>query len=182
MGRALGMCSGLGACRKKLDGTMCPSYMATLEEKHSTRGRANTLRLAMAGRLGEAGLGDDGVHDVLDLCLECRACRAECPVGVDVARFKSEFLAGYWQRHGMPLGKRLLGHVHTLSKVGSRFAPLSNLVAASAAGRWMNEKLFGIDRRRTPPAWASHTFAERFKNRGRVGVPGADGRGIVLFN
>ena len=93
MGRAVEMCSGLGVCRKKLDGTMCPSYMATREEKHSTRGRANTLRLAMAGRLGEAGLGDEDVYDVLDLCLECRACKAECPVGVDVARFKSEFLA-----------------------------------------------------------------------------------------
>ena len=106
MGRAVEMCSGLGACRKTLEGTMCPSYMATREEKHSTRGRANTLRLAMAGRLGEAGLGDDEVHDVLDLCLECRACKAECPVGVDVARFKSEFLAGYWRRHGMPLRAR----------------------------------------------------------------------------
>ena len=82
---------------------MCPSYMATREEKHSTRGRANVLRLAMAGRLGESGLADHDVHDVLDLCLECRACKAECPVGVDVARFKSEFLADYWRRHGMPL-------------------------------------------------------------------------------
>src|SRR5206468_1204534 len=96
MGRAVEMCSGLGACRKKLDGTMCPSYMATLEEKHSTRGRANALRLAMAGRLEDSGLTDEDVYDVLDLCLECRACRTECPVGVDVARFKSEFLAGYW--------------------------------------------------------------------------------------
>src|SRR6185295_9599401 len=86
MGRAVEMCSGLGVCRKKLDGTMCPSYMATREEKHSTRGRANTLRLAMAGRLGESGLTDDGVKEVMSLCLECRACKAECPVGVDVAR------------------------------------------------------------------------------------------------
>ena len=111
MGGAVEMCSGLGACRKTLEGTMCPSYMATREEKHSTRGRANALRLAMTGRLGEAGLGDDGVHEVLDLCLECRACKAECPVGVDMARFKSEFLAGYWQRHGTPLRTRVLGHV-----------------------------------------------------------------------
>ena len=99
------MCSGLGACRKTLEGTMCPSYMATRDEQHTTRGRANVLRLAMAGRLGEAGLGDEAVYDTLDLCLECRACKAECPVGVDVARFKSEFLADYWQRHGTPLAR-----------------------------------------------------------------------------
>ena len=103
MGGAVEMCSGVGACRKKLSGTMCPSYMATRDESASTRGRANVLRLAMTGRLGEAGLGDDGVYDVLDLCLECRACKAECPVGVDMARFKSEFLADYHGRHGTPL-------------------------------------------------------------------------------
>ena len=113
---AVEMCSGLGACRKKLDGTMCPSYMATREEKHSTRGRANTLRLALAGRLGESGLTDDGVKEVMSLCLECRACKAECPVGVDVARFKSEFLASYWQRHGTPMRARLLGHVQNLAQ------------------------------------------------------------------
>ncbi len=89
------MCSGVGACRKKLAGTMCPSYMATREESDTTRGRANVLRLAMSGQLGESGLGDEGVYQVLDLCLECRACKSECPVGVDMARFKSEFLAGY---------------------------------------------------------------------------------------
>ena len=90
---------------RRSTGTMCPSYMATRDEAHSTRGRANVLRLAMAGRLGEAGLGDEGVHEVLDLCLECRACKAECPVGVDMARFKSEFLADYWERHGTPLAR-----------------------------------------------------------------------------
>src|SRR3954454_21310297 len=165
MGRAVEMCSGLGACRKTLEGTMCPSYMATREEKHSTRGRANTLRLAMAGRLGEAALGDEDVHEVLDLCLECRACKAECPVGVDVARFKSEFLFGYWQRHSMPLRTRVVGHAHRLAKIGSAFAPLSNLAARSAAGRWINEQLLGIDRRRTPPAFARDTFAKQFSRR-----------------
>ena len=165
MARAVEMCSGLGACRKTLEGTMCPSYMATKEEKHSTRGRANTLRLAMAGRLGESGLGDHDVNDVLDLCLECRACKAECPVGVDVARFKSEFLAGYWQRHGMPLRTRVIGHVHTVSKWGSRVAPIANAAARSRIGRWMNEQLLGIDKRRTPPAFASETFSRRFARR-----------------
>src|SRR6185295_11146735 len=122
---AVEMCSGLGACRKKLDGTMCPSYMATREEGDSTRGRANVLRLAMTGRIGESGLGDQGVYDVLDLCLECRACKAECPVGVDVARFKSEFLADYWSRHGVPLHARVLGNARSVAEWGSRFGRLS---------------------------------------------------------
>jgi len=163
MGRAVEMCSGLGVCRKTLDGTMCPSFMATREEKHSTRGRANVLRLAMAGRLGESGLGDEGVRDVLDLCLECRACKAECPVGVDVARFKSEFLADYYRRHGTPLKARAIGHIHTMSAWASRVAPLANAVTRSAAGRWLNEQLFGIDRRRTLPAWARRTFLQQIR-------------------
>jgi FAD/FMN-containing dehydrogenase/Fe-S oxidoreductase len=167
MGRAVEMCSGLGACRKKLDGTMCPSYMATLEEKHSTRGRANTLRLAMAGRLGDGGLGGDEVYDVLDLCLECRACKAECPVGVDVARFKSEFLADYWRRHGVPLRARAIGHIHTLSKWGSRLAPASNAIARSAPARWLGDRFFGVDRRRRLPSWSRETFTARFARRRR---------------
>jgi Fe-S oxidoreductase len=121
---------------------MCPSYMATREEADSTRGRANVLRLAMAGRLGESGLGDEGVRSVLELCLECRACKAECPVGVDVARFKSEFLADYWKRHGTSARARVLGHVHEMARWGSRLAPLSNWIVRSApsvgqrAGAW----------------------------------------------
>jgi Fe-S oxidoreductase/FAD/FMN-containing dehydrogenase len=167
MGRAVEMCSGLGACRKTLEGTMCPSYMATREEKHSTRGRANTLRLAMAGRLGDARLSDHDVHEVLDLCLECRACKAECPVGVDVARFKSEFLAGYWQRHGLPLKTRVIGRIRTVSEWSSRVAPIANLVAGSGIGRWVNEQLLGIDRRRTPPAFVRDTFVRQFPRRPR---------------
>jgi Fe-S oxidoreductase len=119
----------------------------------------------MAGTLGESGLVDHDVHDVLDLCLECRACKAECPVGVDVARFKSEFLAGYWRRHGMPWRTRAIGHAHAVSKLGSRFAPLSNVVAQSSLGRWVNERLLGIDRRRMPPSFARETFARRFAKR-----------------
>ena len=185
-GRAVEMCSGVGACRKKLEGTMCPSYMATRDERDVTRGRANTLRLAMTGRLADAGLDDEGVLETLDLCLECRACKAECPVGVDVARFKSEFLAEHWKKHGIPIGKRVLGNVRALSKVGSQFAPLANTLAASGFGRWMNEKMFGIDRRRTPPAWAKRTFAERFRQDGRNTIDRRDrpsGRpAAILFN
>ncbi len=160
MGVAVEMCSGLGACRKKLEGTMCPSYMATRDEMDSTRGRANALRLAMNGRLAESGFSDDDVYRVLDLCLECRACKAECPVGVDVARFKSEFLAGYWNRHGTPLPVRVLGSAHLLARWGSPFARLINSLAQSKAARSVNEHLLGLDRRRTLPRWSSSTFTQ----------------------
>ncbi len=152
MGGAVEMCSGVGACRKKLSGTMCPSYMATRDEKDSTRGRANVLRQAMTGTLGEAGLGDAGVYEVLDLCLECRACKAECPVGVDVARFKSEFLADYYTRHGTPLQAKALGGIAKSAVLGSMFAPVSNWVASATAG------FLGIDSRRKVPEFRRDTF------------------------
>jgi FAD/FMN-containing dehydrogenase/Fe-S oxidoreductase len=185
LGRAVEMCSGLGVCRKTLEGTMCPSFMATREEKHSTRGRANVLRLAIAGRLGESGLGDEGVREVLDLCLECRACKAECPVGVDVARFKSEFLADYYRRHGTPLRARAIGHIHTMSKWASRAAPLANAAVRSKAGRWFGEQLFGVDRRRTLPAWTGDTFARQFSRRAQQAerrATSTEQRDVILFN
>jgi FAD/FMN-containing dehydrogenase/Fe-S oxidoreductase len=160
MAGAVEMCSGLGVCRKTLEGTMCPSYVATREEQHTTRGRANVLRLTMAGRLGEAGLGDRAVYETLDLCLECRACKAECPVGVDVARFKSEFLADYWQRHGMAREARVFGNARAVAKWGSRLAPLSNWVAASAPIRRLNESILGIDRRRRLPRFRRRTLEQ----------------------
>jgi FAD/FMN-containing dehydrogenase/Fe-S oxidoreductase len=172
---AVEMCSGLGVCRKTLDGTMCPSYMATREEQHSTRGRADVLRLTMAGRLGEAGLGDEGVYETLDLCLECRACKAECPVGVDVARFKSEFLADYWERHGTSLEARVLGRARTLARWGSLLAPVSNWVASSAPVRALNEKLLGLDRRRRLPRFRRRTLQDMA--RAVTGAPRA-----LLFN
>jgi hypothetical protein len=165
-GRAVEMCSGVGLCRKTRDGTMCPSFMVTREEAHSTRGRANTLRLAMNGELGDAKLSDRGVHDVLDLCLECRACKSECPVGVDVARFKSEFLSGYWQRHRLTMSARAFGHAHAASALGSRFAPLSNAVANSNAMRWVMEQTLGVDRRRTLPTWTRNTLRRRYPPKG----------------
>ena len=160
-GRAVEMCSGVGLCRKKREGTMCPSYMVTKDEAHSTRGRANTLRLAMTGRLGDAKLSDRGVHEVLDLCLECRACKSECPVGVDVARFKSEFLAGYWDRHGMSMAAHAFGSGHSAAVWGSRFAPMSNRIANSRLARWAAEKMVGLDRRRSLPKWTRRTLRSR---------------------
>ena len=176
MGGAVEMCSGLGACRKKLDGTMCPSYMATKEEKDVTRGRANVLRLAMTGRLAEAGLDDKGVYDSLDLCLECRACKAECPVGVDMARFKSEFLAGYWQTHGTPLEAKALGNIRTIARLGSWMALIVNRVAATGPVRHLNEALLGIDHRRTLPELAHKTLESRLRGKGATDAT------VLLFN
>ena len=178
LGRAVEMCSGVGACRKTLEGTMCPSYMATRDEAHSTRGRANALRLAMTGRLGEAGLGDDGVFETLDLCLECRACKAECPVGVDMARFKSEFLADYYGRHGTPIRARVLGRIHELS---AWVSPVARLVNPWLTSRWLravNEHLLGLDRRRALPAWATRTLTVQWRQRPAAGGPSS----VVLFN
>ena len=145
---------------------MCPSYMATKEEKDVTRGRANVLRLAMTGRLKEAGLDDHGVYESLDLCLECRACKAECPVGVDMARFKSEFLAGYWQTYGTPIEAQVLGNVGRLARLGSPFASIVNRVSGSTPVR----HLLGIDQRRSLPQLSSRSLASRVRGRGSAGA------------
>ncbi len=156
--QAVEMCSGLGACRKTQSGTMCPSYMATREEAHSTRGRANTLRLALAGQLGTSGLADDAVREVLDLCLECRACKTECPVGVDVARMKSEFLSAWWKKYGTARAARALGNIDRIAVWASRLAPIANALGRTRAVRALNEHLLGVDRRRTMPAFARRTL------------------------
>jgi len=174
MGGAVEMCSGVGACRKKLAGTMCPSYMVTREESHSTRGRANVLRLAMTGALGESGLGDDGVYEALDLCLECRACKIRMPGrrghGEIQERIPSQLLepprdaaAGQGARqHPPPL---CLGQP-TRSRV--------ELASRSPPVRWLNAKVLDIDPRRTLPAWRHETF-ERHRS-----VPGQ--ASVTLFN
>ncbi|HWU39662.1 MAG TPA: FAD-binding and (Fe-S)-binding domain-containing protein, partial [Candidatus Acidoferrum sp.] len=116
--RAIEMCNGAAVCRKKLEGTMCPSYMVTREEEHSTRGRANALRAAISGHLPEDALTSPRMHEVLDLCLECKGCKAECPSNVDMAKLKSEFLALYYARHGTPLRARLFAHIEQLNRLG----------------------------------------------------------------
>lgn len=174
-GRAVETCSGVGLCRKKREGTMCPSYMVTRDEKDSTRGRANTLRLAMNGQLGDQRLSDESVREVLDLCLECRACKSECPVGVDMARYKSEFLSGYWDRHGLSSKARAFGNAHLTAAIGSALAPIANTIASSAAGRWVAEQTIGLDPRRSLPTWTRHTLRKR--------VPSGDADGVhaLLF-
>jgi FAD/FMN-containing dehydrogenase/Fe-S oxidoreductase len=176
---AVELCSGVGHCRKRLVGTMCPSYMATLEEEHTTRGRANALRAALSGKLPD-GLSSQQLHEVMDLCLECKACKAECPSSVDMARLKYEFLAHYHQAHGYPLRARLFAQVDRLSRWGSALAPFSNWLAGSVANRWLLERLVGIDRRRRLPRFAREPFSRWFSRRRHV-RPGTQGR-VVLFN
>jgi FAD/FMN-containing dehydrogenase/Fe-S oxidoreductase len=159
--RAAELCAGVGECRKTRDGNMCPSYRATRDEKDSTRGRANVLRLAMTGQLDMHGLTDDAVKEALDLCLECKACKSECPTNVDMARLKAEFLHQYYRKHGLPWRNRMFGNVESNGLWGCRLAPFSNWWMQGRWGRWLNEKLFGIDRRRQLPRFARPSFRRK---------------------
>ncbi len=163
---AVEMCNGMGACRK-LDGIMCPSFMATREEEHSTRGRANLLRAAMSGKLPEGAITSRRLYDALDLCLECKGCRAECESGVDMAKLKYEFLDNYHKTNGLPRRSRIFGNIARYSRLGSRFAPLSNWAAASPLGRLLSSSLLGIHPSRRPPAFVRRTFPQWFRSRSR---------------
>lgn len=161
-GLAVEMCSGVGACRKKLEGTMCPSYRATLEEEHSTRGRANLLRMAISGQTGRPDFTDPMVMEALDLCLECKACKAECPSNVDMAKLKYEFLNHYHQAHGTPERARFFGRVAELSRLGSHFPWLANWIQNLPLTRSWMERRLGIDSRRALPNLAGQTFRSWF--------------------
>lgn len=178
--RAVEMCNGVGACRKVLTGAMCPSYMATREEEHSTRGRANALRAVLAGLLPPEEFTSPRLYRVLDLCLECKACKAECESSVDMAKMKYEFLAHYYRAHGWPLRARLFAHIATLGRLGSATAPLSTWIATSPVGRWVLGRL-GIHPRRPLPPFARPTFTAWFRR--HTPAPQAGRRGeVVLFH
>jgi FAD/FMN-containing dehydrogenase/Fe-S oxidoreductase len=177
--RAVEMCSGVGACRKPVGGTMCPSYMVTRDELHSTRGRANALRLAISGQLPSGGLDDPLLHEALDLCLQCKACKTECPSNVDMAKLKAEVLH-QTQRGRPPIGALLMGHVHELAPLGSRLAPLANAALRAAPTRWLLEQIAGIDRRRTLPLYAREDFRTWFRRR-PAPPAGAGARGEVVL-
>ena len=112
-------CMNIGLCRKTSAGVMCPSYMATRQEEHSTRGRANALVNALSVPDPRAALGDERLHGILDLCLMCKACKSECPLGVDMAALKTETLSHYHDRHGVPPRSRVFGAIRTLNRLGS---------------------------------------------------------------
>ena len=161
--KAVEQCNGAGVCRKA-DGTMCPSYMATREEEHSTRGRANALRAALSGHLPPSELTSERMHAVLDLCLECKACKAECPSGVDMAKIKYEFLAQYQAVHGVSLRSRFFGNIHALSRLVHRFGFLLNPLLRLSLVRTLNEKILGIARQRILPPFAAQSFRDWYRD------------------
>ncbi len=162
MRAAADRCQRIGACRKTGVGVMCPSYMATREEEHATRGRANALVKALSTPDPAAAMGDERLHEILDLCLECKACKSECPLSVDMASLKAEFLSHYQDVHGVPLRSRMFGSIRALNRLGSATAPLSNL-----APRRLLERVAGIDRRRPLPRFARDTLLRWDRRRSR---------------
>jgi FAD/FMN-containing dehydrogenase/Fe-S oxidoreductase len=144
-------CMNIGLCRKSATGVMCPSYMATRDEEHSTRGRANALVKALSMADPRAALGDERLHGILDLCLECKACKSECPLGVDMAALKTEALAAYHDQHGVPLRSRVFGSIRTLNRMGSAAYPLSNLPGRWRPARALAERWLGVTSARPLP-------------------------------
>jgi FAD/FMN-containing dehydrogenase/Fe-S oxidoreductase len=173
---AVEMCNNNGACRKLEGGVMCPSFRATRNEKDVTRGRANTLRLAISGQLGPDALASDEMADTLKLCVSCKACRHECPTGVDMAKMKIEVLAARVSKHGLRLRDRLVGYLPAYADLASRVAPLLNLRNHSPLLRALFERFAGISARRKLPAFRRDVF----RADGEAVGP-TDGREVVLF-
>jgi FAD/FMN-containing dehydrogenase/Fe-S oxidoreductase len=176
--RSIELCNGNGACRKLRGGTMCPSYRATRDEKDTTRGRANALRLALAGQQPLANNRE--VYDVLDLCLMCKGCKAECPSNVDVAKHKAEFLQIYYQNRSRPLSHRLMAGVHRLNRLGAPLAPLINFLQSRRSLRWLLETVTGIDRRRSLPLLHRRHFRRWFARHTPDAAAGTRGRVLLL--
>ncbi|HTW88562.1 MAG TPA: FAD-linked oxidase C-terminal domain-containing protein [Candidatus Binataceae bacterium] len=178
LGGAAMRCVGIGKCRKVEGGTMCPSYMATREEIHSTRGRARILFEALSGDALPGGFGDAALKEALDLCLSCKACKTECPSGVDMAAYKSEFFSAYYRDHRRPLNSRFFGAIHELGRIGALAPRSSNAIIASAAMRSTARRWLGIDPERSLPRIANPTFRAWFRNRA---ARASQGREVMLF-
>ncbi len=156
--KAAEMCNNNGHCRKFDAGTMCPSYRVTRDERHVTRGRANTLRLALSGQLGAGALTSKAMHDTLALCVSCKGCKRECPTGVDMAKMKVEFLAHYKAKHGYTIKDRLIAYLPDYAGNASRFSFLLNLRDRVPGLAWLSGKLAGFTVRRPLPRWRRDTF------------------------
>jgi FAD/FMN-containing dehydrogenase/Fe-S oxidoreductase len=173
-------CMNIGLCRKASTGVMCPSYMATRDEEHSTRGRANALLYALSQPDPRAALGSDRLHGILDLCLECKACKSECPLGVDMAALKTEALAIYHDQHGIPLRSRIFGSIRTLNRLGSAVFPLSNLAAGWRPARLMAQRWLGISAVRPLPRFQRQDLRSWSRRRPARPTPSSQGELIFL--
>jgi FAD/FMN-containing dehydrogenase/Fe-S oxidoreductase len=178
--RSVEMCNGSGACRKVHGGTMCPSYRATLDEHDSTRGRANALRLALSGEQPLKELRDPRLLGVFDLCLMCKACKAECPSNVDVAKLKAEFLHLYYRDRPRPLSHRLIARLPQFNRLAAPLAPLVNWLQQRGLLRWLMEKIAGIDRRRSLPVLHRDHFRRWFRRHQPAAGAGRCGRVLLL--
>ncbi|MDQ3780246.1 MAG: heterodisulfide reductase-related iron-sulfur binding cluster, partial [Chloroflexota bacterium] len=182
--QAIEMCNGAAVCRKLKAGTMCPSYMATKDEKDTTRGRANALRNALAGQaLSQSDFTSKETYDVLDLCLSCKACKTECPSSVDMAKIKTEFLAQYHATHGVPPRARVFGHIHTMSRLIAPVAPLANLAMRTPLSRPVMS-LLGVHPNRKLSPFQRRTFVARWKShqRHRKNAPRSTRGQVVYFH
>jgi FAD/FMN-containing dehydrogenase/Fe-S oxidoreductase len=176
---AIEMCNGNGQCRKLDVGTMCPSYQVTQSDIHSTRGRANALRAFIQGRLTPQELVGPELREVMELCLECKACKTECPSKVDMAKLKYEWLYHEQKANGVSLRARLFAGIETINRVGSALAPLSNWLLALPGAGWVSAAL-GIAPRRSLPPFALERFSAWFA-RSPAGNRAADDRPLVVL-
>ncbi|MFI4951589.1 MAG: FAD-binding and (Fe-S)-binding domain-containing protein [Burkholderiales bacterium] len=176
--KAVEMCNNNGHCRKFDAGVMCPSYRVTRDEQHTTRGRANTLRLALSGQLGDEDLAGEAVRAALDLCVSCKGCRRECPTGVDMAKMKIESLAAHNERHGIALRDRLIAYLPRYAPALSRLAWLPNLAARIPGAARVAELLAGLTARRPLPAWRRGFLQQQAPS--AIGSD-AGGREVMLF-
>ncbi|MEJ1237969.1 FAD-linked oxidase C-terminal domain-containing protein [Chryseolinea sp. T2] len=175
------MCTSVGECRKMLGGTMCPSFKATRDEEHSTRGRANALRMALSGQLDKQGLTSERLHQVMDLCLSCKACKSECPSNVDMAKMKADVSQIYYDKHGTTLRDRLIrDSSEAAARLSGALSGVVNLVQKTSLFRYAMEKLAGFDRRRTLPEYAGEPFYKWFERKGNNRYRNAE-RKVVLF-
>jgi FAD/FMN-containing dehydrogenase/Fe-S oxidoreductase len=177
IGGAIEMCNNNGACRKNDAEVMCPSYRVTRDEQHVTRGRANTLRLALSGQLGPEAMASDDMAATMDLCVSCKACKRECPTGVDMARFKIEFLHQYRKRRTLTAGERLIAYLPRYAPFAQRLRRILNRRNGSALLSRLGEKLLALSARRPLPRWHDRPYLS-------TDLPGGGGgatRQVALF-
>jgi FAD/FMN-containing dehydrogenase/Fe-S oxidoreductase len=174
-------CVGIGACRRTSGGTMCPSYRATRDEQHSTRGRARLLFEMLEGDVVRDGWRSVAVREALDLCLACKACRTECPVGVDMATYKAEFLAHHYRGRLRPRAAWSMGLFHHWSRLASLAPRLANALAGAPGLTALVKRVAGVAPQRRIPRFAPETFVQRFARRRGAGDPAAPGRPVVLW-